>query len=210
MAFANLKFPELRLKHGISRETIYPVTVTGNGTREIRRAQFRWERHVWSIPSRNLVQADREDLAVFLKNVNFGLHSFLYQDPLFPEYNGHILTYRSGTTWYLTMPNSITSADDHPFLHPQMGELTFKKNGVTTAATLGGTDSTTGLTYINMTGSINTDVITAYGPVYFTVRLDSSFGSTITAMEKSSLGGTCNVVPTVQSINDIRLIEVFE
>lgn len=204
MAFQNIKFPTLRLKHGITRETIAPIQVTGNGSREVRRKQSRWDRYSWNIPSRNLYEVDRIALAAFLSTVNAGVDSFLYQDPLFPEFNGHTLTYRSGTTWYLTTP------PNHPVLRPIMNELTFKRSNIAITSTYGGQDSITGLVYINVPGTISTDVINVYGNIYSIARLDSTFSSTITVMEKSTLGGSCGVIPVAQSIGDIKLIEVYE
>lgn len=209
MAFLAVKFPTLRLKHGNVKEIIDPITVTGNGVREVRRRQNRWDRYSYNIPSRNLYQADKEALVKFYRQVQGGLTSFLYQDPDFPEFNGHTLQNRSTNTWYLNIPYDISTPGSHPILNPQLTELVFKLNNVPIGVTFT-IDPSTGFPYVTIPGSNPSSNITVFGPIYITVRFDSSITTTIVAMEKSTLGGSCNVIPTYQSIADIKLIEVFE
>lgn len=208
MAFQAIKFPNLKLKHGNIKETIDPITITGNGTREVRRKQNRWDRYSWTIPSRQLIESDKLALIKFFRQVESGLTSFLYQDPDFPEFNGHTLQNRSGSTWYLNVPYDLITPGTHPIFHPQLGELTFKVNG-TNASTTFAIDSN-GFPYVTIAGSSSGSTITVYGNVYMTARFDSSITTTITAMEKSTLNNSCIVKPTVSSISDIKLIEVFE
>ena len=87
-----------------------------------------------------------------------------------------------------------------------MGSLS---NGSNASATFGGVDSF-GFPYVTIIGSTPTDTITVTGPVYMTARFAGPLGFTITAMGKSPLGGTCNVVPTVIQLADFQIIEVFE
>lgn len=209
MAFQAVKFPNLKLKHGNVKEIIDPITVTGNGAREVRRKQNRWDRYSWTIPSRQLTDTDKLALLKFFRQVQSGLDSFLYQDPDFPEFNGHKLQSRSGSTWYLNVPYDLTTPGTHPILNPQMGELTFKRNGVTAVTTYGGLDSN-GFPYVTVTGSSASDTITVFGNVYMTARFDSTITTSITAMQKSTINNNCIVTPLVSAISDIKLIEVFE
>lgn len=209
MAFQNVIFPTLKLKHGAYKEISDPVSITGNGTRELRRKQNRWERFIWTIPSRHLIEADKLAIHKFLRGVNMGLDSFLFQDPTCPELLNAPLKNRSTNTWYLNIPYDSTTPGTHPIMNPRMSGLVFKKNGVTVTATYSGVD-TAGFPYVTITGSVPTDTITVTGSLYMTVRFNGTLGYTITAMEKSSLGGTCQVVPTVVQLADFQLVEVFE
>ena len=208
MAFSAVKFPNLRLKHGNIKEIIDPIAVTGNGTREVRRKINRWDRYTWTIPSRQLLEADKLEVIKFFRQVQSGLTSFLYQDPDFPEFNGHKLGNRSGSTWYLNIPYDLTTPGTHPIMNPQMGELTFKLNGVTTASTFA--IDANGYPYVNVPGSSAGSTITVFGNVYLTARFDGSISTTITSMEKSTLNSNCIVKPSVSLMSDIKLIEVFE
>ena len=210
MAFQNVIFPDLKMKHGAQKEVVMPISITGNGTREVRRKQNRFERFVWSIPARTLLEADKQAVYKFLNQVNFGLDSFLYKDPTMPELNGAIMTSRSGDTWYLNLPFDSTTAGTHPIMNPVMGGFTFKKNGIAvTGVTFGGLD-TNGLPHITVPTSISTDTITVTGPVYMTARFDSTFSYTITAMAPSPLGATCAPATTMVEMGDIKIVEVFE
>jgi len=210
MAFTNIIFPTLKLKHGVIKEIVDPVMITGNGAREVRRKQNKWERFVWTIPARYLLEADKTAITKFLRQTDMGLKSFLFQDPTYPEFNATPLTSRSTNTWYLTLPWDTTTAGTHPVFNPVMSGLVFKKNGVTVTATYTGIDGTNGLPYVTITGSVPADVITVTGPTYSTVRFAGPLRFSIAAMQKSPLGGTCNVVPTVVQLEDFQLIEVFE
>ena len=210
MAFQNVIFPDLKMKHGTSKEIVMPVSVTGNGTRELRRKQNRFERFVWTIPARTLLEADKQAIYKFLNGVNYGLDSFLFRDPTMPELNGAIMTSRSGTTWFLNLPFDSTTAGTHPIMNPVMGGLTFKQNGVAvTGVTYGGLDSN-GYPYITVPGSVITDVITVTGPVYMTARFDSTFNFSISAMAPSPLGASCAPATTMIELGDIKIVEVFE
>lgn len=209
MAFQNIIFPDLKLKHGIHKEIVMPVSITGNGNREVRRKQNRYERFVWSIPARTLLEADKQAIYKFLNQVNYGLDSFLYRDPTYPELNGAIMSYRSGTTWYLNIPFDSTTAGTHPIINPVMAGLTFKKNAVAvTGVTFAvGTD---GRPYIDVPASVSTDVITVTGPLYMTARFDSTFNFTIAAMIPSPLNASCAPNPSMVELGDFNIVEVFE
>lgn len=212
MAFLNTTFPALKLKHGITKEIYNPVSITGNGTREVRRKQNKVERFVWNIPSRALFDADKLAIVKFLNTVDQGLKSFLFQDPDYPEFNNAKLGFRSGTTWYFNLPLDSSTAGNHPVLNASgfFGGLSFTKNGTPIGGVTYGVDGTTGLPYVTVPTSINTDTIRVTGPVYLTARFEGNLSYSITAMEKSPLGGTCNVIPSVVTLNDFKLVEVFE
>lgn len=210
MAFSNLIFPEIKLKHGIQKEVVDPVTITGNGAREVRRKQNRWERFIWTIPSRQLLDADKVAIHKFLRQVGMGLNSFLYRDPTYPSFVDAPLTNRSGNTWFMNLPYDAITAGTHPVFHPQMGGLVFKKGGVTATATFGGVDSN-GFPYVTISGSTPADSITVTGAVYMTVRFEGSLNFSIDAMAKSTVAtNSCDVVPTIVTLNDFKLVEVFE
>lgn len=210
MAFQNVIFPTLKLKHGIVREVVDPVMVTGNGAREVRRKQNRWERFVWTIPSRNLAQSDIDAIYKFLNGVDKSLDSFLFQDPHFPEFNNSKLTNKATNQWYLNLPFDSSTAGTHPVMNPVLAGLSFKKNGVAHAVTPTFAVDANGFPVITIPSTSPSDVVTITGPVYMTVRFEGTLTTTIMAMQKSTLGGTCNVTPTVSSIGDFRLVEVWE
>ena len=197
MAFSGLTFPQLKLKHGISKQIIDPIMVTGNGAREVRRKQNKTDRGVWTFPARNISEADKQTLVKFLQQTRMGADSFYFQDPTYPEFNNAVMAWRSFNTYWLNIPYDATTSGIHPVIRPKMGELTVKLNGVTTTASLL-TDSTTGMPYIQTGGAGSSSIVcTVTGPCYLVARFSGTVNYTITAMEKSSLGGTCNVVPTI-------------
>lgn len=209
MAFQNVTFPEIKLKHGISREIVVPVSVTGNGNRELRRKMYRHERFIYTIPARTLLEADKQAIYKFFNQVNYGLDSFMFKDPTI-EFNDSKLSFRSGTTWWLNLPFDSTTAGTHPVYNPKLADLWFKKNTVAVTGVTLSYDTTTGLPYVTVPGSVNTDTITVSGPVYITVRFNGTFTHTTVAMAPSTNGGTCNPVPVMVELGDISLIEVFE
>lgn len=210
MAFQSVIFPTLKLKHGITREVVDPVMITGNGAREVRRKQNRWERFVWTIPARNLVQSDIDAIYKFLNGVGKGLDSFLFQDPHYPEFNNAKLANKATTGWYLNLPYDSTTAGTHPVMNPILGGLSIKKNGIAHAVTPTFAIDGDGFPIITIPSTSPSDVITISGAVYMTVRFEGTLTTTIAAMQKSTLGGTCNVVPSVSNIQDFRLVEVWE
>lgn len=210
MAFSGLTFPQLKLKHGITKEIVDPISVTGNGAREVRRKQNKIDRGVWSFPARNMYEADKQAIVKFLQQTRMGLDSFYFQDPTYPEFNEAVMTWRSSNTYWFNIPYDATTGGIHPVLRPKMGELTVKLNGVTTTASVF-TDSTTGMPYLQTGGAGSSSIVcTVTGPCYLVGRFAGPLNYTITAMQKSTLSGTCNVVPTVVQLGDFQIIEVFE
>lgn len=202
MAFQNVIMPKIKLIHGVTKQVVDPVLVVGNGTRETRRKQNRYERFVWSYPSRSVLEDSKQELYEFFKSTNSSLDSFLFQDPDFPEFHGEGLTHKSGSTWYLELPGG------HPIINPVMSELVFKIAGVTKSATFA--IDASGRPTVTITDSNASSTIQVYGAVYLTVRLNSPLTWTIVALEKSPSGTDCTPVATVVDLGDISLIEVFE
>lgn len=235
MSFQYKLFPELRLKHGIEKSVNDPVSITSNGNREIRRRINAVERYSWTIPSRNLYQSDMEAMVDFFGQVSSSVDSFLYRDPTMPQaVNLQLKPFTQGGVVYFAMYHS----GYHPILNLSSGLLNsywdvsqsnvvFKKNGVTLAPSaftvkmncdpvldLGSTTFQHPRTTIIKAASgtwLDTDVITYSGPLFKTVRFDSMVAYKISVMEKSNLlTGTCEVIPTVSQMADIKLMEVFE
>lgn len=236
MTFQYQKFPTLRLKHGVEKTVNDPVSITSNGNREIRRRINAVERYSWNIPSRNLTQADMETMVNFFSTVRSSTDSFLYRDPTMPQVeNLQLIPFTQGGIVYFAMYHSgyhpilnLTNAGLNPYWNIMQTGVVFRKNGVIldpgSAFTLkmncdpvldlGSTSFQHPRTTILKASSgtwLDTDVITYSGPLYKTVRFDSMVSYRISAMEKSSLiTGTCEVVPTVSEMADIKLMEVFE
>ena len=208
MAFQAVTFPKMRLTHGMVKTVIDPMIITGNGVRELRRRQTRFDRFLWSFPARNLDQTDVDALYKFYVQVNRGLDSFRFQDPEFPEYNSSPLLHRSGTTWYLGIPDDATTGGRHPVFNPVMGSLSFTRNGSPVTPTF--SISSDGFPIVTITGSSGTDDIRVTGPVYMTARFESPLSFTIVATSKSALNDSCTPIPTMQLVGDVNLIEVFE
>lgn len=207
MAFSNLTFPQLKLKHGISKQIIDPITITGNGAREVRRKQNKTDRGVWSFPARNIYEADKLTLVKFLQQTRMGADSFYFQDPTMPVLQDAVMASRSTNTFYYNVPFDAATPGNHPIIRPVNAGLTVKLNGTaTTSYSFGaGTD---GLPYIQVTGATPSDTVTVSGAYYLVCRFAGTVQYTITAMQK--LDNNCTVTPTVVELGDFQIIEVFE
>jgi len=209
MAFQNVTFPDIKLKHGISKSVLDPVVITGNGAREVRRRQNRWPRYTWTYPARVMQESDRAAISNFLATVHTAQDSFKLRDPVQPTITNGKLASRSGATWYLNVPISSSVAGTHPIMNPDMSALTFYKNGVPTAATFGGLDAD-GLPYVTVTSTSPSDTVTISGDLYLTVRFQGDLAWTIAAMTLPSGGDCTDVAPSVVELADFALVEVFE
>jgi len=202
MAFINVVMPTIKLVHGVTKQVVDPVLVVGNGTRETRRKQNRYERFVWSYPSRAILNESKQELYEFFRSTEASLYSFLFQDPDFPEFTGQGLAHKSGTTWYLELPGG------HPIINPVMDELTFYVNGVEQVATFA--IDAAGRPTVSLPTSNAGSTITVYGSVYLTVRLNSPLSWSIQALEPSPNATPNTPTPVVVDLGDISIIEVFE
>lgn len=236
MTFQYKLFPELRLKHGIEKTVNDPVSITSNGNREIRRRINAVERYSWNIPARHLLQADMETMVNFFGEVTSSVDAFLYKDPTMPQLvNQQLKPFTVGGVVYFALYHSGyhpilnlgSNGTINPLWHALQSGVVFKKNGVTLTSgqftvkmncdpvlDLNAVDFQHPRTTIIKapTGTwLDTDVITYSGPLFKTVRFDSMVSYRIATMEKSNLlTGTCDVVPTVSEMADIKLMEVFE
>lgn len=178
---------------------------------------------MWTIPSRNLVETDKWNLYQFLSSVNYGLDSFLYQDPDYPFFDKVQLYPRSGSTYYLRLPANATDKRNSPLNWTPYGNhpvwninnpnlfTVQQRTGATTEATrtITAVGKDSGGSYLTVSGVSGNELYLS-GPCYMTVRFEGTLSWTITAMEKINNGGTCDVVPMVSSIGDFGLVEVFE
>lgn len=228
MTFQLIKFPELRLKHGIEKTINDPVNITTNGNREIRRKLNKTERYSWKIPARMLYQEDMDEIVEFFNTTQSSMDTFLYRDPTKPELIAQSLKAftSGGTLWFLCLHSG-----NHPIINLgasgfsalwDMSDLVIKRNGVVVNQSsitvsmnhdFGDAAPYPRCTAIRPTGGgwSAGDIITIGGPIYSTVRFDSMVSYKIAAMQKSSLiTGDCEVVPTVSELSDIQLMEVFE
>lgn len=197
--FDNAVLPLCAVKE-TSKSEVFPIDVQTNGFNEYRSTPFDWEYFVWSIPAWNILEEDKVALASFLRQRKFGLRSFKYQDPNMPELiNNKIANFNGATKWKLTIAYDTNTPGMHPIFHP--GAITVRRNGfiVPTAAFA----IENGQPIITVPGSSPSDDIRVSGPIYFAVRLDSTFGWTIKALNSSNTAG-------IVMHAEIQLKEVFE
>lgn len=207
MAFSGLTFPQLKLKHGISKQIIDPIMVTGNGAREVRRKQNKTDRGVWTFPARNISEADKQALVKFFQQTRMGADSFYFQDPTMPVLVDAPMASRSTNTFYFNVPFDAVTPGNHPIVRPVNVGLTVKLNGTPTTnySFATGTD---GLPYIQVTGATPTDTVTVSGAFYLVARFSGTLQYSIAAMQK--VDNNCTVVPTIVELADFQIIEVFE
>lgn len=202
MAFQNVIMPKLKLVHGTSKQIVDPVVVIGNGVRETRRKQNRYERFVWNFPARSILNETKTELYGFFRGVNMALDSFLFQDPDFPEFTSTpLINQKSGDSWYFETPTG------HPIFNPDMTNLVFRVGGVVKTATFA--IDAAGRPVVTVADS-SLGGVTVTGPCYLAVRLGSPIAWSITAMEASPSGAQCTPTPTIVDLSDITLVEVFE
>ena len=203
MAFQNVVMPQIKLIHGVQKTVIDPVTIIGNGARETRRKQNRYERFSWNYPSRSILAESKQELHEFFAGMGSSLDSFLMIDPDFPDFAGMQLTEFAAPNWYFETPTG------HPYFNPVMSGLTFKVNGVTKTATFfnGDDNGALGRPYVSVANSLPGDIVTVSGPAHLTVRLNGTLAWNISAMVKN---GTCSPTPTIVDMSDLSLVEVFE
>ncbi len=197
--FDNAVFPMCAIR-GVSKSETFPVDVQTNGFNEYRSTPFDWEYFTWNIPSWSILDEDKKSLVNFLRQRKYGLRSFLYQDPDMPSLVNNIVpNYGGGTKWQLTIAYDTNVPGNHPIFHP--GAIEVRRNGFVVSNATFAIEN--GRPLITVPGSVPSDVIRVSGPIFFSVRLESSFGWTITALNSSS-------TPAAVSHTEIQLKEVFE
>lgn len=213
MAFQNIKFPDIKLKHGISKTVLDPVVVTGNGAREVRRRTNKFERFVWSYPGRTMTEADKHAVYTFLRGVNMEQDSFLLRDPTQPSVVKGKLAYNGTPTyWVMAIPFSSTQAGTHPLFRPDLSTLVVYRNGVVEPGAMFDTSylDTQGRPRLYVPGSVPTDNIQISCDVYLTVRLSGTLAWSIAAMTKPAGSDCAGVTPIAVDLGDFSLIEVYE
>lgn len=224
MAFQNIVMPKLKLIHGVTKQVVDPVTVIGNGSRETRRKQNRYERFVWRFPARSLLQESKQELYSFFKTTDAALDSFMFQDPDYPEFvNMPLISKVDGGSnptyvdcWYFDIYDGTTNP--HPlFNHPDTSLITFMIAD-TEVLSFGTVEyhAVSGRPFVRLLDSYAISASNGNaspqltGPCYITARLNSPLTWTISAMDKSPNGTTCTPTPVIVDMGDIELIEVFE
>lgn len=196
--FDNATFPLCAIR-GVSKSETFPVDVQTNGFNEYRSTPFEWEYFTWTIPSWGLLEDEKKSLVSFLRQRKYGLRSFLYQDPDMPSLQNNIVAnYNGGTQWVLTLAYDDNVPGKHPIFHP--GTLEVRKNGFIVGHSF---SIVNGVPILNVPGSVPTDVIRVSGPIFYSVRLDSPFSWTITALNSTNTAA-------IATHADIQLKEVFE
>lgn len=197
--FDKATFPECATLT-VSKEEIYPVDVMTNGMNEYRTTPFDWEYYVWTIPSWNIVTETKDSIAKFLRQRRQGLRSFLYQDPNMPRLESNKIGHVAGNQWLLTIAYGHDDVGNHPVFHPG-SDLVVHRNGFQVSnASFSIVD---GRPIVSVPGSVASDVIRVTCDLYFAVRLNSSFGWTIQALNS-------NAQAAIVRHTDIVLKEVFE
>lgn len=220
---AEVNFPELRLKHGIQKSVIDPISITGNGAREVRRRINSSDRFMWTLPARLLLEEDKAAIYEFVYNsLSAPQDSFYFRDPTYPSFSGLMRTRGSPTAlnkWF-TVPTTFLTLTTGRHTMWSAASTTirnqFKYYRTDTNAEIFPTaisyDSTTGAPYATFSAS---DVVGPNyrvrfeGPLYFPVRLNGSLQWSIETMIKDG-DDPCDVVPQIIQMNDFQLIEVFE
>ena len=204
MAFENVVFPYYPMKHNISKSIIDPVSVVSNGNREYRIKRQAWERYEWTLPVQTMTNEQKEDIKGFLLQRQHSLNSFKFVDPDYATWDiGTRLSYNSLIFWNINLPASRTNlniAGTHPIFNSDAFTVTINGNpDVVTAYEFPG-----GVPVARIPAAISTDIveINSNSIPYFTVRLASSIGYTLAALD------TNNETLGVNHA-EIKLIEVF-
>lgn len=156
----------------------------------------------------------------------------LTNQQLVPFTVGGITYFALYHTGFHPVLNLSGSGQQNPYWHTFSSNATFSKNGVSQSPSnfivkmncdpvldLGATNFQHPRTTVikAATGTwLETDVVTYTGLLYKTVRFDSMLSYRISAMRKPTNAindfqyGTCDVLPTVSEMADIKLMEVFE
>ena len=81
MAYQNISFPTMKLVHGFSIETDYPVSVVSNFAKEYRISRYTNAKNYFRFQARNLTAADWSTIASFISTVNGTKDSFNFTVP---------------------------------------------------------------------------------------------------------------------------------
>lgn len=189
-------FPASKLVHGIKKTVQFPPTsILTNGTYEYRVQRGRWEKFRYSIPSRAILNTDRDAVYQFYSSHRGLYTSFLFEDPE-RSFNNTTLTYDvAADGWLFSYPGTVS----HPLFHQDAG-LVFKRNNVITTPTI---DTTNTFPVIKFAGQAPSDVITVTGKIYLIMRFDSDVSWSFEALDLTNK-------PVVSGFDEILLQEVFD
>lgn len=81
MAYQNINFPTLRLKHDFLEENIAPVTVISNFSAEYRISRYSSPKRRFTFPARNILASDWATLSTFMTTVGYQRDSFDFTHP---------------------------------------------------------------------------------------------------------------------------------
>jgi len=219
MAYENVVFPfnynissniEVPMIHGMVKTIIDPVTIVSNGSYEARTKKQAWERYKWTIPTQTMMNAQKEEVKSFLIQRSHSLNSFKFVDPDAPVWAGTKLAHHSSTYWEVNLPyNTIQGGSPaeepgtHPVFNHNAGQCNMTRNGSPAGADGSIIYIVDGVPCVKILGSSPSDeVIITSGPIYFTVRLNSTLSYALEALDTDN-----NTVGVNHSA--IELIEVF-
>lgn len=215
MAFEREVFPEVKLKHGVGKSVVFPVSTITNGNVEYRNSRISRERFKFTIQTKNLLQADKEAIRGFFTNRSHALNSFLFQDPDIPSLDDAILSYHSGSgnsKWIVALPIDSSTPGNHwiynigsngsgsPLTGSPLPTATVNASPETISAFTIESDGTPTITVAN---SDNGDTVRLTAEIYFVVRLDSTLNYVLGALNINNR--TAGV-----AMNQIVLQEVYE
>lgn len=236
MAFTPQLMPQPKMVHGVNKQIVDPVFVTGNGVRETRRKQNRYARNVWTYPSNSILEESKWELYKFFTSIDSGLTSFLFIDPEMPYLDKMPLSGLPGQTdHWIVQPSSARFFDptNRWFNFPFNKAAPYFVVPHASYFTLDGIDDWTvevtrdgGLTWVDETGSAwvyqgNDNAMNLYlynswgashairvsGANVRVGRLNSQLNWTIGAMQ---LGPDGKPAPIAVEMGDLQIVEVFE
>jgi hypothetical protein len=215
MAFSDTVFPDPKLIHGIRKSISDPVSVVGNGTFEYRIKKTQFERYSWNLPTQNMLESTKETIRSFLAQRSHGLDSFKFIDPAHSVLTDNILSHKSGSKWYLNLAYDSSTPGTHPIFHPaktgspENADLTVSVNGGSPLGTITAFAIEDGKPVITVAGTSGGETVRVSGTYYMAVRLDSSLGWALAALDHAN-PTTSYPDPNVVAADEIRLVEVFE
>lgn len=76
MAYQNINFPTLKLKHDFRESQEAPTTIVSNFAKEYRINRFSTAKRTFTFPARNMKYADWQTIATFMDTVDWSKDSF--------------------------------------------------------------------------------------------------------------------------------------
>mgnify|MGYP000638604153 CR=1 FL=1 len=201
MAFQNELFPSVKLVHGVAKSILDPVAIVSNGNTEYRIKRNRYERYQWLIPSNNITDEDKVTISGFLADKDYALDSFKFQDPDLPRLDNAKLGYDNASDWFFNIPYDENTPGKHRVFHSDNLVVTVDGGPAPFGWSLATNSS--GNPVIHITSVFDGSDVRVTGDIYFVVRLDSTIGWSIKAVDGVN-------EPTIVGYSELKLIEVFE